>query len=69
MLLLKAQVGRFNEVEAELKQLFQTELDDHAALEVYEALAYGYWGNHQVKDAMQCLDYWIKWRPHDADAR
>jgi tetratricopeptide (TPR) repeat protein len=68
-LLLHAQVGRFSEVETQLKQLFQTDLNDEAAIEVYEALAHGYWGNHQIKDALQCLDYWIKWRPRDAEPR
>lgn len=68
-LLLKAQVGGFNEVETELRNLFNRQLDDEAALEVYEALAHGYWANHRINDAVRCLDFWIKWRPRDVEPR
>jgi tetratricopeptide (TPR) repeat protein len=68
-LLLKAQIGGFNEVEADLRELFAQDLDDEAALEVYEALAHGYWASHRINDAVRCLDFWIKWRPRDIDPR
>jgi Tfp pilus assembly protein PilF len=64
-LLLKAQVGRFQEVSQEMQALFEQDVSDEAALEVYEALAYGYWSDHQIQEAMKCLNYWIRWRKED----
>lgn len=68
-LLLRAQVGRFMEVEPQLRALFDRGTHDEAALEVYEALANGYWANHDINEAMKCLNFWIAWRPQDIEPR
>lgn len=69
-LLMRAQLGRFNEVESQLKALMQQQgIDDQTAVQVYEALANGYWINHRIEDSMQALNFWIQWRPRDIDPR
>ncbi len=68
-LLIHAQVGHFLEVEDQLVKMFEGELSDEAALEVYESLSHGYWANHQITDAIKCLDFWIKWHPQDIEPR
>ncbi len=68
-LLLHAQVGRFHDVEKQLLAMFQKELPDEAAEEIYEALAHGYWANHDVKEAIRCLHYWIQWRSTAVEPR
>ncbi|MBM4001290.1 MAG: tetratricopeptide repeat protein [Planctomycetes bacterium] len=68
-LLVHAQVGRFHDVEDQLVKLFESGLGDEAVLEVYEALAHGYWANHQIADAIKCLDFWIQWHPRDVEPR
>lgn len=68
-LLVRAQIGRFREVEQELRKYFDAETNDETALEVYEALAQGYWTDHDLSEAMRCLDFWIDWRPVDVTPR
>lgn len=68
-LLIRAQIGRFREVEQELRKYFDRGASDETALEVYEALAQGYWTDHDLSEAMRCLDFWIDWRPADVSPR
>lgn len=68
-LLLRAQIGRFREVEPELRSYFEEGVDDKSAFEIYEALALGYWADHDLNEAMRCLKYWSEWRPADSEPR
>jgi len=68
-LLMHAQVGQFFAVEKQLLSLFNQGISDEAAWEVYEALAHGYWANHQIQDAIKCLSYWIAWQPQAIQPR
>lgn len=68
-LLVHAQVGRFHAVEKQLLRMFDEGPSDEAAMEIYEALAHGYWANHQVQDAIKCLNFWIQWQPQAVEPR
>ncbi|GIW95481.1 MAG: hypothetical protein KatS3mg110_3522 [Pirellulaceae bacterium] len=68
-LLMHAQVGRFHDFEKPLRDLLEQRLSDEAAEEVYEALAHGYWANHDIKEAIRCLNFWIQWKPQAVQPR
>ncbi|HND53700.1 MAG TPA: tetratricopeptide repeat protein, partial [Pirellulaceae bacterium] len=68
-LLLRAQVGRVSEVETQLQEMIARGIDDQSAVQIYEALAQGYWANHRIQDTLRVLDFWIQWRPDDIDPR
>src|SRR5205807_7202717 len=36
---------------------------------ITEARATGYNATHRLNDALFCIDFWLKWRPHARQAR
>lgn len=61
--LATAQSGQVRSVERELKQIFETDLQEAEIAEVYEALAYGHLAAFDAPEFLKSLDYWIEWRP------
>ena len=60
--LMRAQAGRVKETE-EFVRKFAEEADDLLSEEVYEALAQGFLYTGRFTEALDCLQFWIDWRP------
>ena len=58
-----AQSGQVRSVERELKQLFESDLQEAEIGEVYEALASGHLAAFDAPEFLKSLDFWIEWRP------
>lgn len=62
-LLMIAQDGNIDAIDARLKAIMTRGVGDDAAEEIYEALAIGYLKTYRLKDAWQCLSSWSEWQP------
>ena len=62
-LLLIAQNGDIQSVDARLKSIMTRGATDEEAEEIYEALVIGYLKTYRLKDAWDCLAYWGEWQP------
>lgn len=68
--LLQVQRGAISRAdEPELLHQAQQLASDQVATETYEAIARGYLATYRLKEAWQCLDFWLQWRPDSASAR
>jgi len=63
------QGGRFDQPGPSLEQLIARNNSDAFAYELYEALSKGYLHAYRFLDAQRSLDFWIEWRPQDAEPR
>jgi tetratricopeptide (TPR) repeat protein len=68
--LLEVQLGDISKAdEPELLAQAQRVATDQIAAETYEAIARGYLTTYRLKEAWQCLDFWLQWRPSSVSAR
>lgn len=68
--LLQVQQGAISKAdEPELLHQAEQLASDRVATETYEAIARGYLATYRLKEAWQCLDFWLQWRPDSASAR
>jgi len=63
------QGGRFDQPGPTLDQLIARNNSDPFAYELYEALSKGYLHAYRFVEAQRSLDFWIEWRPQDAEPR
>lgn len=63
------QGGRFDQPGPTLEQLIARNNSDPFAYELYEALSKGYLHAYRFLDAQRTLNFWIEWRPQDAEPR
>lgn len=63
------QGGRFDQPGPTLEQLIARNNSDPFAYELYEALSKGYLHAYRFLDAQRTLNFWIDWRPQDAEPR
>jgi tetratricopeptide (TPR) repeat protein len=63
------QSGNFQQSAAYQNEVLQKGVDDDLAEEIYEARVKGFMANYDLKEALMCADYWLKWRPHARQAR
>ena len=56
------QAGSFDEV-------VRSGASDDLAEEIYKARARGFLAIYDLQEALLCIDYWLKWRPHARQAR
>lgn len=67
---LSVQQGNVNKsTEPELLAQAEKLASDSIAAQTYEAIARGYLTTYRLKEAWQCLDYWLEWRPAALSAR
>lgn len=64
-----AQSGRINQVQARLNEIIQAGTSDDVAEQIYEATAKGQLASYQLKDAWECINFWLKWQPDNLRAR
>jgi len=62
--LLVAQSGQVAEAEPRLAEIMQSDVDDHAAEQICEAMAKGHMIAFEMQKAMDCLDNWLRWQPN-----
>jgi len=68
--LILMQTGNFNQAENYLTQILGAgSVSDELAAEIYEARVKGYFSIYDLKEALVCIEYWLKWRPHERQAR
>jgi tetratricopeptide (TPR) repeat protein len=67
--LLLMQTGNFDQANAYVGEVMRSGADDDLAEEIYEARAKGFLSIYDLKEALLCIDYWLKWRPHARQAR
>lgn len=68
--LLAVQQGEIDRVkEQSLVAQAQAAGSDTIAAETFEAIARGYLTTYRLKEAWQCLEYWIEWRSQSVEAR
>jgi tetratricopeptide (TPR) repeat protein len=63
------QSGNFQQSAAYQNEVLQKGVDDDLAEEIYEARVKGFMANYDLKEALMCADYWLKWRPQARQAR
>lgn len=61
--LIRCRSGGFDQVETLLRDSLTKGVDDETAADVYDAMASGFIVSYRLKDAWQCIDYWISWQP------
>jgi tetratricopeptide (TPR) repeat protein len=69
MWLTSAQRGDLPGVRQQLMEAVQSEVNNEAAEEIYEAFAKGCLATYQLHDAWICVDLWLQWRPEAIQAR
>lgn len=67
--LLLMQTGHFDQAGGYLGEFMRTGAPDDLAEEIYEARAKGFLSIYDLNEAILCIDYWLKWRPHARQAR
>ncbi len=67
--LLLTQSGAFAQAGDFLTELLRKGVDDDTAEEIYEARAKGFYSSFRLPDALLCIEFWLKWRPHARQAR
>lgn len=67
--LMLMQAGRFDQAGGYLGEIVRSGANDDLAEEIYEARAKGFLSIYDLKEALLCIDYWLKWRPHARQAR
>jgi Tfp pilus assembly protein PilF len=63
------QTGNFDQSGGYLGEVMRAGAGDDLAEEIYEARAKGFLSIYDLKEALLCIDYWLKWRPHARQAR
>jgi tetratricopeptide (TPR) repeat protein len=63
------QSGNLDQAGSYLEEVLRKGVDDDLAEEVYEARTKGFLTIYNLKDALLCIDYWLRWRPHARQAR
>jgi tetratricopeptide (TPR) repeat protein len=66
--LMLVQTGHFAQAGDFLKDILRKGASDETAEEVYEARAQGFYATYRFSDALLCIDFWLKWRPHARNA-
>jgi len=64
-----AQSGRIDLVQARLNEIIQAGTTDEVAEQIYEASTKGHLAAYHIRDAWDCLDFWLKWQPDNMQAR
>jgi tetratricopeptide (TPR) repeat protein len=67
--LLLTQTGAFSQAGDFLSEVLRKGVDDDTAEEIYEARAKGFYSTFRLPDALLCIEFWLKWRPHTRQAR
>jgi tetratricopeptide (TPR) repeat protein len=67
--LMLMQTGNFDQAGSYLDEVVRKGATDDLAEEIYEARAKGLLSIYDLQEALRCLDYWLKWRPHGRQAR
>lgn len=67
--LATAQSGNVEAVEDLLTAVIDRGVPDDEAEEIYEALAKGHLAAFRLREAWNCLDYWLHWRPDAPQGR
>ena len=68
-LLTKARRGEVKKIEDQLAALLDSGGSDDVAEEIYEAMSQGFWASYYVADALECLEYWREFQPHNVVPR
>jgi tetratricopeptide (TPR) repeat protein len=67
--LLLVQSGAFAPAGDFQEEFLSKGASDDTAEEIYEARAKGFYSTYRLGDALLCLEFWLKWRPHARQAR
>lgn len=66
--LARIQRGEIDQKSGVFRLLLAVSTRDEDAYELYEALTKGYMFSYRFNDAIQCINFWLEWRPETADA-